>query len=170
MIWTHSCTTTGMRTFSSFFSSDSVIWPVHLFKCSGKKMITKMFLYDKHNVLTTHPGNFTKFRVTQGRTGHNKSRTPWTYFIIFIFSLWGHFRDMSNMSKRVKKLKWWYLCQLYLDVVLFQQVINNITQEHSDRCVIILPHVNLISELSVMDTIWCSNTLRLHRTWVAHCA
>lgn len=54
--------------------------------------------------------------------------------------------------------------------VLFQQVINNITQEHSDRCVIILPHVNLISELSAMDTIWYSNTLRLHRTWVAHCA
>lgn len=117
-------------------------------------------------MLTTHP----KFRVTQGRTEHNKSRTPWTYFIIFIFSLWGHFRDMFNMSKRVKKLKWWYLCQLYLDVVLFQQVINNITQEHSDRCVIILPHVNLISELSAMDTIWYSNTLRLHRTWVAHCA
>lgn len=67
---------------------------------------------------------------------------------------------MFNMSKRVKKPKWWYLCQLYLDVVLFQQVINNITQEHSDRCVIILPHVNLISELSAMDTIWYSNTLR----------
>lgn len=66
---------------------------------------------------------------------------------------------MFNMSKRVKKLKWWYLCQLYLDVVLFQQVINNITQEHSDRCVIILPHVNLISEFSAMDTIWYSNTL-----------
>lgn len=30
--------------FFFFFSSDGVIWPVHLFNCSGKKMITKMFL------------------------------------------------------------------------------------------------------------------------------
>lgn len=33
-----------LLSFSFLFSSDSVIWPVHLFNCSGKKMITKMFL------------------------------------------------------------------------------------------------------------------------------